>query len=78
MMASASRAVLLFAGILGVGCGGAPPQPQLIRAFTTSDVPITRNGVTSDEGGWRIERQAAGPVPLFEVPNPGVEYTTLA
>jgi hypothetical protein len=59
-------------------CGGRPAEPQLIRAFTGSDKPISQSGVTPDEGGWRIERAGAGSVPLFEVENPGVEYTTLA
>ena len=62
---------------LPAACSGPKHEPKLVRAFSASDKPITESGVTADDGGWKIERQAPGPVPLFEVPNPGVEYTTL-
>lgn len=60
------------------GCAGTPAgPPQKLRSFGPGDSPIAQSGVTADEGGWKIEATGAGSVPLFEVPNPGVEYTTL-
>lgn len=53
-----------------------PPQPagppRRLRAFG-ADRPITQDGVTADEGGWRIEAREARTVRLFEVPDPGAE-----
>ena len=68
-------------GLFAVGLGGCsrsgPVGPaERIRSFTSRDVPIATSGVTSDEGGWRIERSASGSVPLFEVPQ-GLESTVL-
>jgi len=55
---------------------GTPGPAQRIRAFSPSDRPIATTGVTGDEGGWRIERAAAGSVPVFEVTD-GLENTVL-
>jgi hypothetical protein len=55
------------------GTGG---PVERIRAFGPSDTPIATTGVTPDDGGWRIERAAAGSVPVFEVPG-GLEHTVL-
>jgi hypothetical protein len=52
-------------------------QPQTIQAFGSSDKPITSSGVTSDQDGWRIEFQDGQSVPLFKVPDPGVEQCML-
>ena len=51
--------------------------PQPIHRFGSTDTPITASGVTADDGGWRIERAAAGAVPFFEVPQPGLENVVL-
>jgi hypothetical protein len=51
--------------------GAGPAEP--IRAFGSGDAPITVTGVTADDGGWRIERADAGSVPLFEVPQAGLD-----
>ena len=48
-----------------------PPQP--LRAFSTSERLITQDGVSVEEGGWRIESGQARTVRLFEAPDPGVE-----
>jgi hypothetical protein len=52
--------------------------PQKVRGFGPSDSPITQDGVSADEGGWRVEFQENRTVRLFEVPDPGVEQCTLA
>ncbi len=52
--------------------------PQKVRDFGSSDAPITQDGVSADEGGWRVEFQEKRTVRLFEVPDPGVEQCTLA
>lgn len=61
------------------GCAGSAPSgpAERVRAFGVGDTPITRSGVTADDGGWRIERGAPGPVPLFEVPQSGLESAVL-
>lgn len=51
--------------------------PQKIRAFTSADRPITQDGVTADQNGWRIESREKRTARLFEVPNPGVEQCVL-
>lgn len=57
-----------------VACGGPATGPvEPIRSFAARDTPITASGVTADEGGWRIERTTAGAVPMFEVPQAGLE-----
>src|SRR5262249_58518639 len=72
--------VLLVALACAVGgCGRIAPSaaPQRVKAFASDERPIAESGVVAEEGGWRIERSQGGSVPLFEVPDPGVEYTTL-
>lgn len=74
-----SRGLLvgIVVGML-VGCGGAARGPaERIRAFGTGDTPITSTGVAAEDGGWRIERDAAGPVALFEVPDQHLENVVL-
>lgn len=51
--------------------------PQKIRNFSSSDKPITLNGVTDEQDGWRIEFHEGQTVRLFEVPNPGIEQCML-
>jgi hypothetical protein len=43
------------------------------RAFRPSDRPITQDGVTAEQGGWRIEAAESRMVRLFELPDPGVD-----
>jgi hypothetical protein len=52
-----------------------PPQP--IRQFSLSDKPITQDGVSADQGGWRIASQGQGTIRLFEVAQPGIEQCLL-
>ena len=72
------RVLGLLAG-LWVGCSNPGPAgpAELVRAFRSSDTPITVTGVTPEEGGWRVERSLAGAVPLFEVSHTGLENVTL-
>ncbi len=43
------------------------------RAFSPPQSTITRDGVTADQAGWRIDAKEARTVRLFELPDPGVE-----
>jgi hypothetical protein len=69
--------VVVAMSLVGCGASGPPGPVERIRAFAAADVPITTSGVTADEGGWRVERAAAGSVPLYEVSSPGLENTVL-
>lgn len=51
--------------------------PQRLRSFTATDRPITQDGVTPDQNGWRVESREKRTVRLFEMPNPGVEQCLL-
>ena len=51
--------------------------PQKVRGFSSSDRPITQDGVAMEQNGWRIESRERRTVRLFEVPNPGVEQCTV-
>ena len=46
---------------------------KTVRAFSTSGQPITRDGVTVEQNGWRIDSRDKRTVRLFEVPQPGIE-----
>jgi len=48
-------------------------QAQRIRAFSSADQPITRDGVAVEQNGWRIDSREARTVRLFEVADPGAE-----
>jgi hypothetical protein len=76
-MARMISVTVLSAALVACGAGKPVGPPQRIQAFAAEDTPITRSGVTAEEGGWRIVPATAGSVPLFEVPLQGVEYTTL-
>ena len=52
-----------------------PPQP--LRAFSASEKLLTRDGVSADSEGWRIESSEARTIRLVEVPHPGVEQCLL-
>jgi hypothetical protein len=75
------RGVVVLGSVasLLVACSGVSSvgPAERVRAFGSADTPIAATGVTADEGGWRIERPEAGAVPLFEVPQPGLERATL-
>lgn len=51
--------------------------PQKVRGFSSSDRPITQDGVAVDQNGWRIESREKRTARLFEIPNPGVEQCIL-
>lgn len=44
-----------------------------LKAFAATDATITGDGVTAEQGGWRIDAKEGRSVRLFELPNPGVE-----
>ena len=46
---------------------------KTVRAFSTSSQPITQDGVSVDQNGWRIDSRDKRTVRLFEVPQPGIE-----
>ena len=74
------RLVASLLVVVAAACSrfGASATPQSLHRFVSSESPITQSGVTSAEGGWKITRDAAGSVPLFEVPAaPGLQQTTL-
>jgi hypothetical protein len=50
---------------------------ESIRTFGPGDTPITASGISTDDGGWRVERTDAGSVLLFEVPAQGLESAIL-
>ena len=54
-----------------------PPRPtgppRTLRAFGPSDRPITRDGVSREGTGWRIDAREPRTVRLFEVASPGLE-----
>ena len=75
MLARVIGVAVVVVGLLG--CARPASPPQRVKSFGAADTPITSGGVSAAEGGWRIQRDAQGSVPLFEVQNPGVEYTTL-
>jgi len=52
--------------------------PEVLRTFGSRDLPIAQTGVTVDGDSLRIEAEDAGSVPLFEIPDPGVESCVLA
>jgi uncharacterized protein (TIGR03067 family) len=45
-------------------------EQAVIRAYSTADATITRDGVTVDEGGWKLTSSATRTVRLFELPAP--------
>jgi len=51
--------------------------PETLRTFGPSDRPITESGISTDEGGWRIEAREAGSVRLFESAESVVEPSVL-
>ncbi len=55
----------------------AAGPPETLRTFGPSDRPITERGISTDEGGWRIEAREAGSVRLFELDESGVERCLL-
>lgn len=65
-----------LAGTLACARTAMGPVEQ-VRSFGPSDTPISTSGVSADEGAWRIQRDGAGSVPLFEVGQQHLENTTL-
>ncbi len=59
-----------------------PPQPagpaQIIKRFDGSDTTITKNVVTSQDGGWLVDVAETQTVRLFEVEDPQAENCMLA
>ena len=47
--------------------------PEVLRRFDSSARPIARSGVTVEGDSFRIDSEGECSVPLFEVPDPGVQ-----
>jgi hypothetical protein len=72
------RLVILGALAGTLACARTATGPvEPIRSFGPGDTPISTSGVSADDGAWRVERDGAGSVPLFEVPEQHLENTTL-
>ncbi|MDP2810692.1 MAG: hypothetical protein Q8O34_11140 [Rhodocyclaceae bacterium] len=58
-----------------------PPKPtgppRRLRLFEPAEATLSRDGVSADEGGWRIDANAPRTVSLFEVAQPGVDRCVL-
>ena len=52
--------------------------PEIVRAFDSSDRPISQDGIAEEEGGWRIDSAEPRTVRLFELDDPGVEQCMIA
>jgi hypothetical protein len=46
---------------------------KVLKAFGPDDKPLSRDDITADQGGWRIEAKGGRTVRLYEMANPGVE-----
>jgi hypothetical protein len=53
--------------------GQRPNKNTVIKTFGPSDKPLTQQGITTDQNGWRLEAKGDRTVRLFEVSNPAVE-----
>ncbi|HEY7309418.1 MAG TPA: serine/threonine-protein kinase [Gemmataceae bacterium] len=76
--AAAAAAVFLLVGALAVTAAVffflRGRGETVFATIGPHDVPLTRDGITADQGGWRIEANGARSVALFEVIVPdGVE-----
>jgi hypothetical protein len=68
----------LFNHLANIEPGGEPVwRADRIKAFGPAAEPITRDGVTADQGGWRIEAKGNRTVALFEIHNPGIHNCTV-
>jgi serine/threonine protein kinase len=55
-----------------------PNQPAtIVKTFSVEDKPITQDGVTVEQGGWRIEASEDRTVRLYEIRNAEVEACTV-
>lgn len=55
------------------GIGEDPTKiPRLIRAFGPDDATLSRDGITADGKGWRIDAEEDQVVRLFELADTGV------
>jgi hypothetical protein len=55
------------------GIGSDPTKvPRLVRAFGSDEPTLSRDGITVDGKGWRIEAAEDQVVRLFELADPGV------
>jgi hypothetical protein len=48
-------------------------KTRRLKGFAATDPTITRDGVKSEQGGWRIDASEPRTVRLFELPKPAVE-----
>jgi hypothetical protein len=59
---------------LGPGGGG---KVNIVKAFGPSDKPVTPEGVTANQKGWRIDAKGDRTVILYEIKDPGQEECLL-
>lgn len=52
--------------------------PEVLRSFRPTDRTIAESGVTVDGDSLRIDATGESSVPLYEIPDPGVESCVLA
>jgi len=53
------------------------PTTETVRSFGAAEATITQDGVTSDQGGWKIQSDQPRTVRLFEVDDVGIENARL-
>lgn len=70
-------ALALAAAVATCGQPGPAGPTERVRVFGATDRPIAQSGVTAEENGWRIRRDQADSVRLFEVTEVGVEQVKL-
>jgi len=69
--------VALVAWVAACSGQGSVGPTERLRAFGPEEAPIAKSGVAAEQGGWRVVRDGAGPVRLFEVATTGLEQTVL-
>ena len=59
-----------------------PPSPagppEQVCVFGVTDALLARDGVTVEDGAWRIESEGPRTVSLFEITDPGIEQCVLS
>jgi len=75
--AAAAAAVFLLVGALAVTAAVfyvlRGRGETVLATVGPDEKPLTREGVTAEQGGWRIEANGARSVALFEIADPGIE-----
>jgi len=61
-----------------VDVGARVPASTVLKAFAPTDQPITQNGVTAEQNGWRLDATGQRTMRLFELSKPNVENGLLS